>query len=102
MVWPHTGRQGGEDKALPRDRTKVERIAPLLATLEWACTRPDPFFTAKGVATGSGLGLATSLGIVHAHSGLISVETVEGAGSTFRVACRQPEGPGSPAVGLVS
>ncbi|GMT42786.1 MAG: hypothetical protein IEMM0002_1197 [bacterium] len=43
----------------------------------------DPFFTNK--KDGSGLGLATSYSIVGKHSGLITVESMPGKGSTFHV-----------------
>lgn len=45
----------------------------------------DPFFSTKAVGKGTGLGLAVLHGIVHDYKGFVEVESVLGAGSTFRV-----------------
>jgi len=45
----------------------------------------EPFFTTKGPEKGTGLGLATALGIIRSHSGFLTLETEEGCGSSFHV-----------------
>jgi two-component system cell cycle sensor histidine kinase/response regulator CckA len=45
----------------------------------------EPFFTTKDVGKGTGLGFATAHGLIAQHRGWIEVESVLGAGSTFRV-----------------
>jgi hypothetical protein len=45
----------------------------------------DPFFTTKAVDKGSGLGLYNAKLFIEKHRGAISVDSVEGAGTTFQI-----------------
>ncbi|MBM4329219.1 MAG: response regulator [Deltaproteobacteria bacterium] len=53
----------------------------------------EPFWSTKGFDIGAGMGLAVSHGIISRHGGEISVESVEGQGSTFTVKLPHAQGP---------
>jgi signal transduction histidine kinase len=45
----------------------------------------EPFYTTKEIGKGTGLGLSICFGIVKGHKGFMTVESVEGKGSTFKM-----------------
>jgi PAS domain S-box-containing protein len=66
----------------------------------------DPFFTTKEMGRGTGLGLASTYGIIKTHKGVIQVESAVNRGSTFTIylpaSTRKAEKESSPTAKLTS
>lgn len=84
----------GDDGMIRIQTTTTEDDGTALIVADSGCGIPlelqdklfEPFFTTKPVGKGSiGIGLSTCFTIVNNHGGKISVTSVEGRGSTFRV-----------------
>ena len=52
----------------------------------------EPFFTTKPPGEGTGLGLSVSYGIIQAHQGSITVESIPDIGTTFTITLPQYQG----------
>jgi len=75
-----TGLAPAHNEVLVRIKDTGKGIPPEILPLIF-----EPFFTTKEVGKGTGLGLAIVHGIVTRAGGLIEVDTVPGAGTTFTV-----------------
>ncbi len=73
----HTGAKAGDHIAI--------RVKDTGAGIPWENLEKifDPFFTTKPHGKGTGLGLATVLGIVRSHGGLVTVASTPGHGAEF-------------------
>jgi two-component system, NtrC family, sensor kinase len=74
-------------------KTELEGAMAVVHIMDSGCGIPpeqlkkifDPFFTTKPVGEGTGLGLSVTYSIVQRHKGSITVKSLPGRGTTFRV-----------------
>ncbi len=96
-----TSVEDSQDKTIPRNGQEIIlRKGMKCVLIEVKDTGPgiprnllrrifDPFFTTK--ANGTGLGLAMVKQTVHAHGGIVEVQSARGRGSSFRIYLPYPE-----------
>ncbi|MDB4444352.1 tetratricopeptide repeat protein [bacterium] len=77
---------GPDDDLTPGDYVKIS-ISDTGVGMDDATQRRifDLFFTTKGMARGTGMGLASAYGIIKNHRGIIKVHSEKGAGTTFDI-----------------
>jgi signal transduction histidine kinase len=90
----HAMPQGREHENEIRVRARLEATGRVTVEVaDTGCGIPqenlerifDPFFTTKPVGEGTGLGLAVCHSIITSHGGTLTVESVVGRGTTFRI-----------------